>query len=43
VIGVMILIGVVAIVIYIVGVSDGKDKVRDEIEKALTGKRKGRK
>lgn len=40
-IGVMILIGVV--IIYVVGVSDGKDKVRDEIEKALTGKRKGRK
>ena len=40
---VVIIIAIIAIVIYVVGVSDGKEKVREEIEKALTGKRKGRK
>ena len=39
----VVVIAIIALVIYVVGVSDGKDKVRDEIEKALTGKRKGRK
>ena len=38
----VIVVGVIVLVIYLAGRSDGKQKVRDEIDKALSGKRKGR-
>ena len=41
--GALVVIGGIVLVIYLSGRSDGKQKVRDEIDKALNGKRKGRK
>ena len=41
--GVIVLGFAVVLVIYLSGRSDGKQKVRDDIDKALRGKRKGRK
>jgi hypothetical protein len=40
---VVIAILVIGALIYLVGRSDGKQKVYGDVDKALTGKRKGRK